>query len=355
MTQVPNQYRALLLNGAKDVSVVKFETAPLSAGEVRIKLGAAGICGTDLHYFADYANAGFGVQTPLTLGHEASGTVVEVGAGVIGIELGDKVAVNPVVACGHCRPCVDGKRNLCERKRFPGSATTVPHIHGFFREYFEFPAAACTVVSPDTNLSKLAFVEPLACSLHAIERAGPMLARRVLVSGAGPIGIFAAAAAKIAGASRVTMTDLCDNTLAIAKKMGIDEVINVASDPQGLSDSIEMSGLFDVVIEASGAVAAVNTGIDSVRRGGTLVLLSNLPAGGVNINANLIMLKEINFLGTMQFGGEFEKALRLIVSGQIDVSPMLTAQYDLSQAEQAFAEAKDRTKSMKIQLISEGV
>ncbi|RKF19778.1 L-idonate 5-dehydrogenase [Alginatibacterium sediminis] len=346
------QYRALVLDRAQHTEIQMMTPRTLSEGEVRIKLGAAGICGTDLHYYAAYANSGFEIQSPLTLGHEASGTVSELGPNVVGFEIGDKVAINPVVACGHCLPCRRGQANLCENKRFPGSATTIPHIHGFFREYFEYPASACIKVDPKTSLEELAFVEPLSCSMHAIERAGNLLGRKVLVSGAGPIGVLAAACAKAAGAASVTCTDLSDDTLAIAAQMGADECINVANHPEQLQRYFEGNGQFDVVVEASGALPALDNALSAVRRGGTIVLLSNLPAGKVEIRANMIMLKELNFLGTMQFGLEFEKALSLILNRQVDVRPMLSAQFDLADAQQAFELAKDRQRSMKVQLVS---
>ncbi|MDR1744508.1 MAG: alcohol dehydrogenase catalytic domain-containing protein, partial [Planctomycetota bacterium] len=165
-------YRALVLFDKKTVKVEERVAAPLSPGQVRVRLAAAGICGSDLHYFNDFGNVGYPLRHPLTMGHEACGTIAEIGPGVDALAVGDKVAVNPLMHCGDCVPCRRGEANLCENKRFPCSAMIVPHVEGFFREYFETEARCCVKVPADTDMRRLAFAEPLSCCLHAARRAG---------------------------------------------------------------------------------------------------------------------------------------------------------------------------------------
>ncbi|MGR5143178.1 L-idonate 5-dehydrogenase [Photobacterium sp. DNB23_23_1] len=343
-------YKALVLTDAKTTRVEQRKPRSLDSKEVRVRLGSAGICGTDLHYYQDFANAGFLLQNPLVLGHEASGTIVELGSDVNGLKVGEKVAITPVMNCGECENCRSGNSNTCTNKRFPGSATTIPHIDGFFREYFEVEARCCRKLPQSAELDKIAFVEPAACALHGVERAGDLIGRRVLVTGAGPIGTLAATMAKVSGAAEVVVSDLTDESLAIASQMGADKVINIRH--TSVEDFIKENGEFDIAIEASGATSAYVSCLTGVKKQGTVVQLSVLAEKEPNLPANLIMLKELTLKGAFQFNGEFDRALALISLGRIDLTPMLSGQFKFEEASKAFDIAKDRSKSMKVQFVA---
>lgn len=340
-------HRALVLRGPKSVTVDTVATRPLKPGELRVRIAAAGVCGTDLHYFKDFGNAGFKLAAPVVLGHEAAGVVAAVGPDVEGFAVADKVAINPVMNCGNCLACRRGDSNLCERKRFPGSATTVPHIDGYFQEHAIVEARCCTRVPDDADLTHIAFAEPLACAMHGVRRAGILLGRRVLVTGSGPIGTLVVAAAKAAGAGHVTVTDLIGEPLAIAHAMGADVALNIMNNP--LADHVARHGPFEVAFEASGSPDAFRSCMASLRRGGTLVQLGITPPIDSPVAINMIMLKELAILGSNQFTDEFETALAMILSGRIDVSLMLSATLALDSAAEAFALAADRRRSMKVQ------
>lgn len=346
-----DDYAAAVLQAAGDVRVERRDPEPLARDAVLIALAYAGICGTDLHYFRDFANAGFPLHAPVVLGHEASGTVIETGAAVIGLQAGDRVVIDPLMACGACPSCRRGQRNLCERKRYPGSATTVPHIDGFFRERFTVPTSACHRVPADAELAELALVEPLACALHGVARAGAVLGRRVLVTGAGPIGTLAAAGARIAGAGSVTLADIIDPPLAIGRRMGATQTVNLAERP--LDAVVEAEGAFDIAIEASGAAQAFADCLRSVRRGGIVVQLGILP-GEAPCPANLIMLRELTIRGSSQYVDEFATALALIRDRRIDVRPMMTHRFAVEDAAEALRVAADRRVSMKVQIVPGG-
>ncbi len=339
------RYRALVLSGKKKISVERLEAKPLDAGWVRIKLGAGGICGSDMHYYHDYGNVGFPLKNPVVMGHEASGTIHEVGPEVEGLAPGDKVAVNPVINCGFCPACRSGQANLCQKKRFPGSAMNYPHIDGLFREYFEMPARCCRIVPQDTDLAKLAFVEPLSCCLHAVMKAGNLTGRRVLVTGSGPIGVLAAAAARVGGAGHVAITDVTDEPLAIAKRMGADVAVNSLKIP------LPELGQFDVAVDASGAPPAVVGCMRALRKGGTMVQLGTTPSADLPVPWILLQSMEINILGSSQFNVEFDLAVSLIMSGRIDPMPMLSRQFTFEEGEAAFAFAGDRKICMKAQFV----
>lgn len=343
-------YKALVLTEAQTTVVEQRDTQPLGENEVRVRLAAAGICGTDMHYYQDFSNAGFVLQNPIVLGHEASGTIDEIGDNVTNVAVGDKVAVTPVMNCGKCEHCRRGNANVCLNKKFPGSATTVPHIDGFFRELFEIEARCCRILAPNTPMELVAFVEPTACAMHGVERAGNVMGRKVLVTGAGPIGTLAAALAKCNGAVSVTITDLTDEPLKIAKKMGVDHCLNVLKD--SLEDFVAEHGEFDVAIEASGATPAYLSCLKLVRKKGTVVQLSVLAEKEPRLPINQIMLKELDLKGSFQFNGEFERANALISSGMLDVRPMLSMQFSFEDAEEAFSLAKDRSKAMKVQFVA---
>ncbi len=339
-------YKALLLTKAKTFEIQEKKARSLQAHEVRVKLGAAGICGTDMHYYQSFENAGFKLQSPLVLGHEASGIIVELGADVTGLSVGDKVAITPVMNCGYCSFCKKGQSHICLHKKFPGSATTIPHIDGYFREYFEVEARCCRKLPSDSCLDYISLTEPAACSLHSLQRAGNVMGKNILLTGAGPIGTLAAALAKHNGANLVALTDLADEPLTIAKKMKVDYCLNVKKD--SLENFVKSHGEFDIAIEASGSSQAYLESVEYVRKKGSVIQLSVQANPNPAFPVNKIMLKELDIKGSFQFTYEFEMALKLIQSGQFDVSPMITHKFTFENAAEAFSIAADRSKSMKV-------
>src|SRR5262249_54301034 len=195
--------------------------------EALISLGAGGICGSDLHYFADGGAGDFRLQEPMILGHEGAGQVVAVGRGVSQLKPGDRVAVNPNHPCGRCRQCEQGKRNLCRDVRYFGSAARVPHVDGLFAELFVADAANCYPIPERLSDRAAACAEPLAIALPAAAQACSLSRQSVCIVGSGPIGVLVSAVAKMSGAARVCATDLFDEPLAVARAMGATETVNV--------------------------------------------------------------------------------------------------------------------------------
>jgi L-idonate 5-dehydrogenase len=349
MTLTGKEYRAVVLSGKKKVSVETRKAPPLESGWVRVALAAGGICGSDLHYYRDFANVGYSLKNPVVMGHEASGTIAEVGPEVEDLRPGDKVAVNPVMNCGFCPACQRGEANLCVKKRFFCSAMNYPHVDGFFREYFETQARLCLKVPESTDLYRLAFAEPLACTLHAVLKLGDLAGKKVLVTGSGPIGVLAAAAVRAVGAGFLIVTDVVDEPLAIAKTMGADAVLNTRE--RKLAESLAEIGPMDAAIEASGAVPALLDCLEALRKGGTMVQLGTTPSDGISVPWIYFQAKEINVLGSSQFNREYAIAVSLIQIGRIDPQPLLSRQFKFEEADQAFAVAGDRHVCMKAQFI----
>ncbi len=171
---------ACTIHAKEDLRIETATTPVVGPGEVLVRLGAGGICGSDLHYYFEGRNGSFVIREPLIPGHEASGVVAAVGAGVTRVKEGDKIAVSPSHACGRCDYCRQGREQLCTSMKFLGSASLFPHVQGMFQEYFVMGERQCYPVTGDVSLGELAFAEPLAVALHAVNRAGDLLGKSVV-------------------------------------------------------------------------------------------------------------------------------------------------------------------------------
>lgn len=339
--------RAIVIHAARDLRIEDHAADPVGAGQVRLRLATGGVCGSDLHY---YNHGGFGairLKQPMILGHEVSAHVEELGAGVTGLTLGQLVAVSPSRPCGACRFCTEGLQNQCLDMRFYGSAMPFPHIQGAFREMLVADASQC-IPADGLTAGQAAMAEPLAVALHATARAGQMLGRRVLVTGCGPIGVLAILAARRAGAAEITATDLSDFTLAIARKVGADRTLNIATEPDGLTDYTADKGYFDVLYECSGAAPALAAGIAALRPRGVILQLGL--GGDMTLPVMAITAKELELRGSFRFHSEFATGVALMQKGLIDVKPLITHTVSLDQAETAFKLASDRSSAMKVQI-----
>lgn len=344
--------RVCRIYGAEDLRI---ESAPEPApgpGEVLLALGAGGICGSDLHYFLHGRVGSFVIQEPLIPGHEVSGTVAGVGPGVTRLREGDKVAINPSRACGSCPGCRAGRENLCRSMRFLGSASVFPHVQGMFRERFLMPERQLTPVPAEVDLSTLAFAEPLAVALHAVARGGDLLGRSVLVTGAGPIGCLIVLASRLAGAAQITVSDVAERPLEDARRVGADACVRPDQLGGGAEALAEAVGEVEVAFEAAGSPAALAGCLAAVARGGRIVQVGTLPAEGIHFLANQVMAREIDYAGTFRFGVEFDWAVRYLAEGRVDVTPLLSAQFPLAEAAEAFRAAADKRRSTKVQLVA---
>jgi L-idonate 5-dehydrogenase len=278
-----------------------------------------------------------------------AGEVIEIGAGVTDLHVGERVAVNPSRPCGHCRFCLDGKANHCLDMRFYGSAMRMPHVQGGFREFLVCPAAQAVPIPADLPLEQAVFAEPLSVCLHAARQAGSLHGRRVLVTGTGPIGALCVLVARHGGAREIIVTDMAEAPLTAARRIGADLALNIAADPQALDLFATDKGSFDVAFEASGAAPALAGALQVVRPGGTIVQVG-IAGGEIAIPLNVLVAKEISLRGTFRFHEEFAWAVFLLSTRAIEVMPLLTGVFPLAEAVRAFELAADRSRSMKVQL-----
>jgi len=337
---------ACRIHAAKDLRLDEIADAALGEHEVEMRLGAGGICGSDLHYYGHARVGAFVLREPLIPGHEASGIVLRVGSAVTRVKPGDKVAVNPSHACGQCDYCLGGRFNLCRRMFFLGSASVFPHAQGLFRERFVLGQAQLTPVHEDISLGELACAEPLSIGLHAVHRAGVLTGKTVLITGGGTIGSMCVIAARLAGAAQVMVCDIAERPLAIAQQVGADRLIR--SDQV---DAASLADIADISIEAAGSPAALATCLAATRRGGRIVQVGTLPAEGVQFPANSIMARELDYVGAFRAAHAFDWAVQYLRTRRVDVRPLLSAQLPLSRAAEAFALAAVRSRSTKVQLV----
>jgi L-idonate 5-dehydrogenase len=338
---------ACRIHAKDDLRIEPTEDPQIGPGQVLIRLGAGGICGSDLHYYFEGRNGSFVIREPLIPGHEASGVVAKVGPGVTRVEPGDKIAVSPSHACGHCDYCREGREHLCRNMRFLGSASLYPHVQGMFCEYFVMGERQCYPVAGDISLGELAFAEPLAVALHAVNRGPVLVGKSVLITGAGTIGCLTVIAARLAGARQITVSDVIDRPLATATEVGADRTIRADRDPGALA-----APQFDVAYEVSGNFAALKACVAAVKRGGTVVQVGTLPHEPLPFVVNEIMSKELDLKGAFRWGIEFDWAVDYLSSRRVDVRPLLSGQFPLQDAVKAFELAKDKTRSTKVQVIA---
>ncbi|MCC2611205.1 L-idonate 5-dehydrogenase [Neorhizobium sp. Rsf11] len=343
------QTRVARLHARRDLRVETFEYTEPRPGEVLLVMAAGGICGSDLHYYQD---GGFGpvrVREPIIAGHEASGFVQILGEGVTGLEVGQLVAVNPSQPCGECQYCRIGQPIHCLEMRFMGSAMRLPHENGMFRERLIVRATQCHPVGNGVSAGEAACAEPLAVCLHAVAQAGDLSGKKVLVTGAGPIGLLTVAATRHAGAAEIVVTDLTDAALSRAPAMGATRTINVAADPDGLQPFQENKGSFDAAFDCSAAGPALRSAFAAIKPRGTIVQVG--VTGDMTIPLNALVGKEIVWRGSQRFHDEFAQAVELISTRRIDVRPIISHTFPLDQVVEAFDRARDRSTACKVQII----
>ncbi|MFE7513528.1 L-threonine 3-dehydrogenase [Streptomyces sp. NPDC057540] len=307
------------------------ETGP---GDVLIKVKRTGICGTDLHIRSWDGWAQKTIATPLTIGHEFVGEVVSVGRDVADIEVGDLVSGEGHLVCGKCRNCLAGRRHLCRATVGLGVGRD-----GAFAEYVALPASNVWVHRVPVDLDVAAIFDPFGNAVHTA-LSFPLVGEDVLVTGAGPIGIMAAAVAKHAGARNVVITDVSEERLALARKTGVSLALNVAE--HTIADGQRTLGLkegFDVGLEMSGNAHAMRDMIANMTHGGKIAMLG-LPAEDFAVDWAKIVTSMITIKGI--YGREmFETwyAMSVLLEGGLDLNPVVTGRYDYRDFDAAFDDA----------------
>lgn len=334
---LPTHQRASVLDTDLRLSVEERAVPSPGPGQVLVRVRSVGVCGSDIHYFEHGRIADFIVETPLVLGHEASGEVVALGEGVTDLDVGARVAMEPGVPCGSCEQCRAGRYNLCPDVQF----FATPPVDGAFAEYVVLPRAFVHPVPDHVSFDAAALLEPLSVGVWACEKAGVRVGTRVLVTGAGPVGVMAALVARANGASEITISDVNPQRLARASELGF---ATVDSRSAALPETVEA----DVLIECSGAAPAIDQGIRSVAPAGTVVLVGMSPSTMVELPVGVIQGRELWVTGTFRYAHTYPTAVSLVASGAIDLDALVSTTFSLDEVEEALTYSRQDPAAMKV-------
>ena len=294
-----------------------------ASDEVLIKVASVGVCGSDVHYYREGRIGDFVVDAPLVLGHEVSGRIVAVGATVPGSRIGERVAIEPQRPCRICAQCAAGRYNLCPHMEFYAT----PPVDGAFQEYVTIQAPFAHPIPDSVTDDVAALLEPLSVGIWASRKAQIAPGSRVLIAGAGPIGVITAQAATAFGAAEVMITDPVPERRAMAKRFGVTAALDPAAEP--------VAGLgVDAFIDCSGATPAVRSGITAVRGAGTVVLVGT-GADEIGLPIPVIQNRELTVTGVFRYTGTWPVAAHLAATGQVDLASLVTGRFDLDHAEDA--------------------
>lgn len=340
--------QALVLE-EKGVLALRDIDLPLTVGpdDVKIAIHTVGVCGSDVHYYTHGAIGPYVVRAPMVLGHEAAGTVVEVGENVRSLSVGDRVCMEPGVPDPSSRASKLGLYNVDPAVRF----WATPPVHGILAPYAVHPAAFTYRLPDNVSFAEGAMVEPFAIGMQAAARARIVPGDVAAVIGAGPIGIMVALAALAGGCSRVLISDFSAEKLAIAAAYpGIEPVkLTETSFAAAIAKATGGWGA-DVVFEASGSAKAFEGLFDLVRPGGAVVLVG-LPVDTVRFDVPGAISKEVRIETVFRYANVFDRALELIASGKVNLKPLITGTYAFGESIAAFERAVEaRPTDVKLQI-----
>ena len=318
-------------------------------GEVVIKNMVCGVCGTDVHIFHGEPGSA-DVNPPVVLGHEYSGEVVEVGEGVTTLKPGDHVTVDPNIYCGECVYCRNGKKQLCETMQAVGVTRD-----GGFGEYSLVPAAQAFKLGDSVPYEAGAMAEPVACCLHGIDLAGIKAGDRVCIVGGGAIGLIMLQLAKLSGASSLVLSEPNEKRRQVALSLGADAAIDPTAPDAGSAYEAALGDGADVVIECVGNNAAVKSAFQLAKKGATIVLFS-VPKVDATFDLPLfdVYKKELTIKGSFVNPDTHERAVRLINSGKLDFTSIITHRFNLVQLPEAIA-MQMSSESIKVVVCPHGV
>jgi len=330
-----DQRRSLLIK--PEVIETESSAVPRPApGQVLVEVAAVGICGSDVHYYEHGRIGDFVVERPLVLGHEASGVIRAVGAAVDESRLGQRVALEPQETCGHCKQCQAGRYNLCPDVQFYAT----PPVDGAFAQYVVLDAGRAHPVPDSLSDEAAALIEPLSVGVWANRKAAVEPGDRVLVTGAGPVGLLAADVARARG-GWVAVSDTNAYRLQVAAERGAQATIDVAG-----GTPRAQQGEFDVILECSGAAPAVAGAFDAAAPAARIVLIG-MGAATMELPVGLIQARELRVTGVFRYANCYPAAISLAASGAIDLDSLVTGRFGLDQVTDALTAAKRDPRTLK--------
>ena len=313
--------KALLLSKYKQLEIADLPDPTPGRGEVLVSVAACGICGSDVH---GYDGSSGRRIPPIVMGHEAAGTIAALGEGVSGFAEGDRVTFDSTIFCGVCENCRRGDVNLCDHRQVLGVSCAEFRRPGAFAEYIAVPSRILYRLPKNLSFAEAAMLEAVSVALHGVSLAPISTGSTALVLGAGMIGLLTLQALRAAGCSRVFVADVDATRLKLAQESGATAVLSAKEDVAKQVFQITGGIGVDVAIEAVGRDETVKASIESVRKGGTVVLVGNI-SPEVTLPLQKVVTRQIRLQGSCASAGEYPRAIELMAAGAIQVKPLITA------------------------------
>ncbi|WP_306345197.1 NAD(P)-dependent alcohol dehydrogenase [Lederbergia ruris] len=342
------QMKAAILNKPKDIEVKQVPIPEPKRNEALVKVHCIGVCGSDVHYYEHGRIGRYVVEKPIILGHEVSGTVVQLGAEVKNIRIGDRVAIEPGIPCGECAYCRSGRYNLCGAVEFMAT----PPYDGAWAEYVTVNSEFLFKLPDHVSFEEGALIEPLSVGFHAMRRGKVGPGDTLLITGLGPIGLLAIEAAKMFGVTEIYGSDVVGFRRDLALQMGVKGVMDPTKGDL-LEQFRQVSGNkeIDVLIETSGNVQAVSDTIRLVKRGGKIVYVGLPTVNQVPMDMTAMIDAEIDMLGVFRYVHTYADAIQSLDHPLVDLTKVITDQYSLDEIKKAVEVAlNEKEKSIKVMI-----
>lgn len=343
---LPKSMKAAFLQASMKVSVKEAAVPIVTGKDVLVKVMAVGICGSDIHYYAHGRIGQRKVQYPHIQGHECAGVVVAIGDQVSRFKIGDRVAVEPGVACQTCEWCKEGRYNLCPTVQF----LSTPPVKGAFVQYLAHREDYLFSIPDTLSFENATLAEPLSVGLHAVKRGGLKPGATVVISGMGPVGLMTILAAKAFGAKEIIVSDIAPLRLEAAKKLGATRVLNIMTeDVSSVIEEVTLGVGVDMVFETSGNVSALQSSIKLTKRGGSIVVIGFPAKDEVPLDIILMLQKEISFYPVYRYMNTYPFAISLLATTGNQAGCIITDRYPLDEIQQAMNQANtNRSGSLKV-------
>ncbi len=324
---------AARLHNVLDLKIDDLPVPEPKDGEVLLRVKAVGVCGSDVHHYAEGGIGDERVIEPMVLGHEFAALVEAVGPGVKGVKAGDRVAVDPARSCGVCEHCRQGNPNLCPDVRFCGT----PPINGALRQFMAYPSENLFPLPRSIDYAEGAMLEPLGVAIHSVDLGKLRVADTVAVLGCGPIGLLVIELARLSGVSQIFATELLPSRLEAAQRLGATTVINAErEDPVEKIRRATGGRGVDVAFEAAGALETPQQAAEVTRPGGRVVLIGIPSEDETPFKASTIRRKGLTLKLVRRMKHTYPRAITLVEQGMADVSSLITHRFPLERAREAF-------------------
>jgi L-iditol 2-dehydrogenase len=331
---------AAVLEKPLHIAVKKVKKPVPGPYEALVKVYCIGVCGSDIHYYEHGKIGRYVVESPIILGHELAGDVIQVGDKVRNVSVGDRVAVEPGVTCGRCAYCKSGRYNLCPDVVFMAT----PPVDGAWAEYVTVRSDFLFKLPDSISYEEGALLEPLSVGIHAMNRAQAGPGDRVFISGLGPIGLLACVAAKLYGVSEITGSEVVAERRDLAGVLGVDCVLD-PSDATAFSQANAHHEGYDIVVESSGNGTAIRNTVAMAKRGGRIVLIGLPSADEIPLNVSQIIDGEMDVMGVFRYVNTYETAIRALASIPYDIRSIITHSFPLEQIQEALELSRTQKNS----------